>query len=539
MHIFIHYSRFYEENQGVLTTHNLILCAILKYLMHNRRKYVHGIHCLMLVLITKGASKMSDIKNAKKSKGRVYTPDYIVNNILDMAHYVDENIIEKHVIDNSCGDGAFLCTIVSRYCDIALKKGMSPDCLKTHLEQYIHGIEIEPAEHKKCLENVSKIAAEYGITTDISWDIICANTLFEDKYNGKMDFVLGNPPYVRVHNLDESFDIAKKFSFAQDGMTDLYIVFYEIGLKMLNNNGILGYITPSSFFNSLAGNYMRKYFVQENLIEKLVDLKHFQAFNATTYTTIVILNKQHCIQEIEYYQFDEKNLIPYYVETLTSDDFYIAQNFYFSNKDNLLLLKKIFFNLGHCNIEVKNGYATLCDDVFIGSFPFKSKYIIPVVKASRGEVKQIIYPYDKNGKLIVEEELSKEKELYSYLLGCKAKLSERSSENKTDSYWFAFGRSQAINDTYKNKISINALIRTSSDLKIVSAPVGTGVYSGLYLIGDDKILSKIPEILLNEEFSIYISLLGKYKSGGYYTFSSKDIKAYLDYKIAYDGGLFQ
>lgn len=254
----MYYNRFYEENQGVLTTHNLILCAILKYLMHSRRKYVHGIHCLMLIRITKGASKMSDIKNVKKSKGRVYTPDYIVNNILDMAHYVDENIIEKHVIDNSCGDGAFLCTIVSRYCDIALKKGMSPDCLKTHLEQYIHGIEIEPAEHKKCLENVSKIAAEYGITTDISWDIICANTLTEDKYNGKMDFVLGNPPYVRVHNLDESFDIAKKFSFAQDGMTDLYIVFYEIGLKMLNNNGILGYITPSSFFNSLAGNYIRK-----------------------------------------------------------------------------------------------------------------------------------------------------------------------------------------------------------------------------------------------------------------------------------------
>lgn len=188
---------------------------------------------------------------------------------------------------------------------------------------------------------------------------------------------------------------------------------------------------------------------------------------------------------------------------------------------------------------MKNGYATLCDDVFIGSFPFKSKCIIPVVKASRGEIKQIIYPYDKNGKLIIEEELSKEKELYSYLLECKAKLSKRSTEKKADAYWFAFGRSQAINDTYKNKISINALIRTSSDLKIVSAPVGTGVYSGLYLIGDDHLLSAIPEILLNEEFSIYISLLGKYKSGGYYTFSSKDIKAYLDYKIAYNGGVSQ
>ena len=65
---------------------------------------------------------MPDNKNANKSKGRVYTPDYIVGNILDMAHYIDANIFEKHVIDNSCGDGAFLCEIVNRYCKFALEK---------------------------------------------------------------------------------------------------------------------------------------------------------------------------------------------------------------------------------------------------------------------------------------------------------------------------------------------------------------------------------------------------------------------------------
>ena len=141
--------------------------------------------------------------------------------------------------------------------------------------------------------------------------------------------------------------------------------------------------------------------------------------------------------------------------------------------------------------------------------------------------------------MISEENLVKEKELYNYLFENKSKLLKRSSENKADSYWFAFGRSQAINDTYRNKISINTLLRTSADLKIISAPAGTGVYSGLYLIGNEQSLSKISEILLNEEFSIYISLLSKYKSGGYYTFSSKDIKAYLDYKLAYNGGILQ
>ena len=199
----------------------------------------------------------------------------------------------------------------------------------------------------------------------------------------------------------------------------------------------------------------------------------------------------------------------------------------------------MFFNLGHCGIEVKNGYATLCDDVFIGTFDFDSKYIIPVIKASRAEEKQIIYPYNKYGELISDGELKREEKLYNYLLENKDKLAMRSAEKKSDAYWYAFGRSQAINDTYKDKISINALLRTSADLKIKSVPVGTGVYSGLYMIGSKNSLSKIPELLQNEEFSIYVSLLGKYKSGGYYTFSSKDVKAYLDYKLAYNGGLLQ
>ena len=85
-----------------------------------------------------------------------------------------------------------------------------------------------------------------------------------------MDFVLGNPPYVRVHNLGEIFDIIKNFQFSQNGMSDLFIAFYELGIKMLNRNGILGYITPSSYFNSIAGHYMRKYLTQNNLLKTIV-----------------------------------------------------------------------------------------------------------------------------------------------------------------------------------------------------------------------------------------------------------------------------
>ena len=473
----------------------------------------------------------------EKSNGRFYTPQFIVENILDMSGYYGVGIVKKHVIDNSCGDGAFLVAVVKRYCESAKQLGLSNDEIAKDLCLYVHGIEIDKEECEKCIRNVSGVAQFFGIPS-VKWDIRCADTMEVNDYNGKMDFVLGNPPYVRVHNVGESFDRVKQFSFAQTGMTDFYIVFYEIGLKMLNESGVLGYITPSSFFNSLAGETLRKHLIKNNLIEKIIDLKHYQAFAATTYTTIVILKKAREDNIMSYYQFDEKNRIPYYIDSLTPDDFYICNNFYFSNINALHLLQKIFYNLGHCDVAVKNGFATLCDDVFIGDFDFDSAYIIPVIKASTGKRARIFYPYGKDSRLIPESEIQKDGNLYRYLLSHKRQLTKRSNENGTDAYWYAFGRSQAINDTYKNKLTVNTLLRSVSDLKLISAPAGVGVYSGLYLVGDMAKLEMAKKALMSDDFVAYISLLGKYKSGGYYTFSSKDVKAYLDYKLAYEGGLF-
>ena len=480
---------------------------------------------------SKGTNKLSE----EKQNGRFYTPSYIVKNVCDLSGYTAGNIRRKHVIDNSCGDGAFLTEIVRRYCSDFLECESSSATLKSELETFIHGIELSEEEARKCRDNLSNIVSIYDIH-DVDWDIVCGDTLTIDKYDAKMDFVLGNPPYVRVHNLGDSFEEIKSFSFAQNGMTDLYIVFYEIGLRMLNKTGILGYITPSSFYNSLAGSYMRKYLVAGNFIDKIVDLKHHQAFEATTYTTIVVLRNDKQSTEIEYFTYDSDTQRPVFCERLCPEDFYITDSFYFGSKEDVYLLKKIFSNNGKGNIEVKNGYATLCDDVFIGDFNFTSDLILPVIKASKGIVRKMLYPYDKFALLIPEETLKKDEAAYRYLSDNKETLKKRSNERKSDRYWYAFGRSQAIADTYKDKIAVNSLLRTEKDIKLTPAPPGTGVYSGLYIMSDSISVRKIAEAIKSPEFVSFISLLGKYKSGGYYAFSSKDLKAYLNYKFAYNGG---
>lgn len=470
----------------------------------------------------------------KKFSGQFFTPDFIVDTILDLANYTDD-IIKKHAIDNSCGDGAFLTQIVNRYIQKAISLNFGKDEIKSDLETFIHGIEIDDIAYKNCLDNLNTLVKKYELE-NINWDIINTDTLSISKYANKMDFVLGNPPYVRVHNLKENFENVKTFSFAKSGMTDLFIVFYEIGLKMLNKTGILGYITPSSLFNSLAANELRKEIVKNNLLSKVVDLKHFQAFNVTTYTAIVILDKNKKDNKVEFQNFDERNLKASFCEKLSYDDFYICDKFYFGKSEDSVLLKNIFENSYSSDIEVKNGYATLCDNVFIGDFDFSSKYIIKALKASTGKFKSMIYPYDENGKILDENLLKSDENVYKILLSNKDKLEKRARDK--NSVWYSFGRCQGINDTYKEKIAINSLIKDKKDLKINVLQAGIGVYSGLYILPNKISVNDIKSALLSDEFFEFIKLLGKYKNGGYYTFSSKDIKAFLDFKFYYERDLF-
>ena len=139
--------------------------------------------------------------------------------------------------------------------------------------------------------------------------------------------------------------------------------------------------------------------------------------------------------------------------------------------------------------------------------------------------------------MISERALSEDLRIYNYLLENKEKLLKRSIKKDSSIYWYAFGRSQAINDTFCDKMAINSLLRTEEDFKFTHAPSGTGVYGGLYIISNSIPFEEIEKVLKTKEFISYVSLLGKYKSGGYYTFSSKDVKRFLDYKFAYDGGL--
>jgi adenine-specific DNA-methyltransferase len=459
-------------------------------------------------------------KHKVKNEGQIFTPDYLVSDMLDFVGYRGYEILNKHIMENSCGDGAFLAEIVRRYCSVFPRES-----LKSELETFIHGIEKDETEYKKCMARLNRIAAEFGIS-DVNWDIICGDALeLSGRHYEKMDFVVGNPPYVRVHNLTND---VRNFAFAADGMTDEYLVFYELGFNLLSLTGKMCLITPSSCLRSKAGQKLRDYIFQNKNLRGIMDLEHFQPFNATTYTMITLFDNMNKEQrkQFSYWIYAGKNQMEF-IANLDYEQVFI-------NKKICLADKKILQDLQNIEIEsqygqsvsVKNGFATLADDVFIGDFNF-SQNTINVIKSSTGKWTKSIFPYKKDGTPLPEFVISNNAPLWEYLSANRNILENRSIADKNE--WYLFGRTQALRDVCRDKVAVNQLVRNKDSLKINFVPAGSGVYGGLYVIGAE--MAEIESVLRTDEFIEYIKSLKNYKSGGYYTFSSKDLEKFLNYKL--------
>ena len=468
-----------------------------------------------------------------KKNGAVYTPVDVVEKMLDMAGYFPEKMpgfLDMDFMDNSCGDGNILVVALERACD-ALDKitsglGFTPQEKYNYFEygltKHFHGMELSTNECAKCMERMNKVVENYLCQPiDWKWDIRCGDSL-TDSDGQKFDFVVCNPPYIRVHDWESNLE---GYEFVEQGMKDMYLAFYELGLRQTNRTGVMCYITPSSWFTSTAGKKLREHLFKNRLVDEIYDYGHTQVFeNATTYVEITVIKPLNARIHPDYVIYgsvergDKKLMIPY-------DNIELNGKFYFTEPSTNSMLGEI--NTHHSgNIKVKNGFATLADDVFIDreiSMVCNKDYAIPVIKASTGVEAYCIYPYDRDGKLISEEHFKIKSGFdYNRLLNQKEKLEARA----TTEPWYAFGRTQAINDTYKDKWAIKSIVKTLSDINPIKAPAGTGVYGGLYILCDGP---EQLECLKTEEFLNYVKALKKYKSGGYYTFSSKDLENYLNW----------
>jgi adenine-specific DNA-methyltransferase len=108
------------------------------------------------------------------------------------------------------------------------------------------------------------------------------------------DCVIGNPPYIRVQQLNDTdprqVGYLTKNYISASGSFDIYLPFFEQGLRL--SCGTVAYIAPNKFFVSNYGAKLRKLITEQAALLHIVDFKDYQIFSdATTYTAITILSK--------------------------------------------------------------------------------------------------------------------------------------------------------------------------------------------------------------------------------------------------------
>ncbi|NUN08965.1 MAG: N-6 DNA methylase [Ignavibacteriaceae bacterium] len=116
---------------------------------------------------------------------------------------------------------------------------------------------------------------------------------------GGFDAVIGNPPYVKIQNMNlQSTEIIKyyqkTFQTAASKNYDLYVLFIEKSSALLNPSGVLGFIVPNKFFVTDYGVHLRKLLSRKRIVSQINDFNDFQVFeNASVYTCLLFLeNKQ-------------------------------------------------------------------------------------------------------------------------------------------------------------------------------------------------------------------------------------------------------
>lgn len=120
--------------------------------------------------------------------------------------------------------------------------------------------------------------------------------VFSTEHPG-FDAVIGNPPYIRIQALQEwaptEVEYYKEtYKAASKGNYDIYVVFVERGLSLLNKNGLLGFILPHKFFNAQYGQPLRSLIADGNYLSEVVHFGDQQVFaTATTYTCLLFLEK--------------------------------------------------------------------------------------------------------------------------------------------------------------------------------------------------------------------------------------------------------
>jgi hypothetical protein len=498
----------------------------------------------------------------KTINGAVYTPqnikEFIIANTISRVRKPSDEILAG---DISCGCGAFLYSLAER---IHRDTGRS---FKEIFQKNIFGLDISQSSIERARILLSLLALTYGEDQyEFTFNLFTANALEFDwfqnsdrlRQNNGFDIVIGNPPYVRVKNLDpESKSLLSKWIVTKSGNQDLYIPFFEIGMKFLNESSILGYITVNSFFKSVNARALRKFFKERLTDLTIIDFGNEKIFgNKSAYTCICLISSTPS-DVVKYTKSTSQRLNQVCGNSFDS----IAYTSLNSHKGWILSDSITVNNINrieNCGPSlnelygIKNGIATLKNDIYIfkpihetNRFYIFEKdgkeykiekticrdIIKPNILKFEHEIEKVkeklIFPYikgsDSSVVLLSEESFNRDyPHAYSYLLDYKHNLQERDKGNGDYGSWYAFGRTQALTD---NGFKLLFPYMAKEPHFVFTDQRDLLIYCGYAIFSESsEELLTLKKILESQVFDYYIKHTSKPYSGGFFSYAKNYVK---------------
>lgn len=226
--------------------------------------------------------------------GEVFTRRWVVELILDLVGYTsDRDLAGLTLVEPSCGTGAFLVPIVERLVASSKGHGRRFGNLRGALRAF-DVLEANAERSRKAVAAALRSAGAHPNTADrlaSEW-VTTGDFLLPKEVTPKVDFVVGNPPYVRLESVPRPVMDAYRSAYStMRGRSDLYVGFIERGLDLLKPEGVLGYICADRWMRNQYGADLRALISECYAVDTVIAMHDVDAFEdaVSAYPAIIAL----------------------------------------------------------------------------------------------------------------------------------------------------------------------------------------------------------------------------------------------------------
>jgi adenine-specific DNA-methyltransferase len=232
------------------------------------------------------------------SYGEVFTRRWVVEVLLDLAEYtVDRPLYDMHLVEPSCGSGAFLIPAVDR-----LLQSLGNERVEAaRITDAIAAWDIQLANVRHCRAAVEDrlLAAGFpeadATALATSWVRNGDYLLSDPNIRRIADVVIGNPPYIRLEDVGDDVQAHYRARWrTMGGRADIYVGFFEKGLASLKDGGKLAFICADRWMRNQYGAALRTMVAGKYSVDSVWTMHDVDAFESfvSAYPAITVISRR-------------------------------------------------------------------------------------------------------------------------------------------------------------------------------------------------------------------------------------------------------